>query len=66
MNQIEVSPFLRMRSVVDYCKQEDIVVEAYSPLTQGKKLAEPVLVDMAKKYVCMLYHTLYPIHTTCK
>lgn len=49
MNQIEVSPYLQVKGVVDYCNKEGILVEAYSPLTQGKKLGEPVLVDMAKK-----------------
>lgn len=50
VNQIELSPYLQVADVVDYCKKEGIVVEAYSPLTQGKMLGEPVLVDIGKKY----------------
>lgn len=49
VNQIELSPYLQVTDVVNYCKKEGIVVEAYSPLTRGKKLGEPVLIDMGER-----------------
>jgi len=48
VNQIEVSPFLQQREVRAECAEEGIVVEAYSPLTQGQKLGHPVVKDVAK------------------
>ena len=51
VNQIELHPYLTRAEVVDYCQREGIVVEAYSPLTKGEKLKEPVLVNIAQKYV---------------
>ncbi|WLF79506.1 hypothetical protein PVL30_003261 [Lodderomyces elongisporus] len=33
-----------------YLYEHDILVEAYSPLTQGQKLKDPWLLDLAKKY----------------
>jgi diketogulonate reductase-like aldo/keto reductase len=38
-----------MVDIVEYCKEEGIVMEAYAPLTQGKKLGEPVLVGMGER-----------------
>ena len=49
VNQIELSPYLTRDEVVKYCQQEGIVVEAYSPLTKGQKLNDPVLTKIAQK-----------------
>ena len=49
VNQIELSPYLTRDEAVRYCQQEGIVVEAYSPLTKGEKLNDPVLVKIAQK-----------------
>ncbi len=43
VDQIELSPFLQRRETVALCKQLGIVVEAYSPLTRGKRLNHPVI-----------------------
>lgn len=43
VNQIELSPFLQRTDTVALCAQHGIVVEAYSPLTRGKRLAHPVI-----------------------
>ncbi|XBW37725.1 hypothetical protein QEN19_003309 [Hanseniaspora menglaensis] len=37
------------QGIVDFCKKNEIALEAYSPLTHAKKLADPELVDIAKK-----------------
>jgi len=42
-NQIELSPFLQRRDTVAFCAEHEIVVEAYSPLTRGKRLGHPVV-----------------------
>jgi diketogulonate reductase-like aldo/keto reductase len=48
VNQIELSPFLQRRDATAFCKAEGIVVEAYSPLTRGKRLDHPVVVSIAQ------------------
>ena len=49
VDQIEIHPFLQHRETRAYCKTHEIVVEAYSPLTSGKRLDDPVVVDVAKR-----------------
>jgi diketogulonate reductase-like aldo/keto reductase len=49
VNQIEVSPFLQRRDVRALCAQHGIVVEAYSPLTHGRRLDHPVVKDVARR-----------------
>ncbi|MEJ5314924.1 MULTISPECIES: aldo/keto reductase [Anaerolinea] len=49
-NQIEFSPFLYRKALLDYCVAHGIVVEAYSPLARARKLEDPRLVAMAQKY----------------
>ena len=50
VNQIEYHCWNQQRIIVDYCRREGIAIEAYSPLTQGKKLGDPVIAEIAKKY----------------
>lgn len=49
VNQIEVSPFLQQGGVRAFCAKHGIVVEAYSPLTQGEKLEDPSVVAVARR-----------------
>ncbi|KAH9894878.1 Aldo/keto reductase [Cubamyces lactineus] len=49
VNQIELHPFCQQRPIVEYCKTNGIIVQAYSPLVRGK-LDNPVLAEIAKKY----------------
>ncbi|KAJ3047155.1 hypothetical protein HK097_000181 [Rhizophlyctis rosea] len=48
INQLEITPYLQRREVVKYCQENNIVVEAYSPLTQGHKLKDPPLPAIAQ------------------
>jgi diketogulonate reductase-like aldo/keto reductase len=48
-NQIELSPFLQQRDTVALCRQHGIAVEAYSPLTHGRRLDHPALADVARR-----------------
>jgi methylglyoxal/glyoxal reductase len=49
VNQIELSPFLQRRDTVAFCEKHGIVVEAYSPLTHGKRLDDPTVVAVGKQ-----------------
>jgi diketogulonate reductase-like aldo/keto reductase len=50
IDQVEFSPFLYQRDLLSYCRDRGIVLEAYSPLTRGRRLDDPRLVSMARKY----------------
>jgi diketogulonate reductase-like aldo/keto reductase len=49
-NQVEISPFGARSELVAYCHGHGIAVEAYSPLTKGKRINHPAVVAMANKY----------------
>ena len=49
VNQIEVSPLLQQREVRDWCAERGIVVEAYSPLTKGRRLGHPIVAELAAR-----------------
>jgi len=49
VNQIELTPFLQRRETRALCAEHGIVVEAYSPLTHGKRLDHPVVNDVARR-----------------
>jgi diketogulonate reductase-like aldo/keto reductase len=49
VNQVEFSPFLFQKELLQFSKQHGIQLEAYGPLTQGKKLGHPVLVQAAAR-----------------
>jgi diketogulonate reductase-like aldo/keto reductase len=48
VNQIELHPFLQQREAVQRSRELGIAVAAYSPLTKGKKLDHPRLVEIAR------------------
>jgi diketogulonate reductase-like aldo/keto reductase len=50
VNQVEFHPYLYQRDLLDFCDAKGIVIEAYSPLTHGRRLGDPRLVAIAKKY----------------
>eukprot|EP00698_Gefionella_okellyi_P015962 TRINITY_DN4539_c0_g1_i2.p1 TRINITY_DN4539_c0_g1~~TRINITY_DN4539_c0_g1_i2.p1 ORF type:complete len:287 (-),score=54.85 TRINITY_DN4539_c0_g1_i2:749-1609(-) len=50
VNQIEVSPYNTREELCKFCVDNNIVVEAYSPLTRGRKLNDQKLVAIASKY----------------
>jgi diketogulonate reductase-like aldo/keto reductase len=49
VNQIELSPFLHhaRADTLERCAEAGIAVEAYSPLTKGRRLGDPTVVDVA-------------------
>ena len=50
VNQIEFHPGFMQKDIVNFCKNNKIVVEAWSPLGSGKMLKKEQLIQMAKKY----------------
>lgn len=50
VNQIEYHPGYLQNEVVDYCKKENIVIEAWSPLGSGAVLTDKTLLKIAEKY----------------
>jgi diketogulonate reductase-like aldo/keto reductase len=50
VNQVEFSPFLYLKELLQYCKANNIQLQAYTPLVRGKKMDNPLLLELAKKY----------------
>ena len=49
-NQIELSPYLQNRTLVDFLKKQQIDVTSYMTLAYGKVLHDPVLQDIASQH----------------
>lgn len=50
VNQVEFHPYLYQRDLLDFCAARGIIIEAYSPLTQGTRLNDRKLIAIAKRY----------------
>jgi diketogulonate reductase-like aldo/keto reductase len=50
VNQVEFHPRLTQNELRDYCREQGIQFEAWSPLMQGELLDHPVLKVIAEKY----------------
>ncbi|MBW7475480.1 aldo/keto reductase [Paenibacillus oenotherae] len=50
VNQVEFHPRLTQQELRAYCKEQDIQLEAWSPLMQGQLLDEPLLQEIAAKH----------------
>lgn len=50
VNQVEFSPFLFQRELLDFCRARRIQLEAYCPLTRGAKLSDPVVRSVASRH----------------
>ncbi len=52
VNQIELHPYIFNSRIetIDFCRASGILPIAYSPLTKGMRLQEPLLVKIADKY----------------
>ncbi len=50
VDQIELHPTLTQVELREFLAKEDIAVEAWSPLGQGKILQNPTLVEIAEKH----------------
>ncbi|KAI9807357.1 MAG: hypothetical protein M1833_000100 [Piccolia ochrophora] len=50
VNQIELHPWCQQREIDQYCQENGIIVEAYSPLVRGQKGDDPTLNKIADKH----------------
>ena len=54
INQTEISPYNSQKELIEFCKENGIIVEAYSPFGRGKLVSEfmqhPVLTEIASRY----------------
>ncbi|KAH8554040.1 aldo/keto reductase [Umbelopsis sp. PMI_123] len=50
VNQLEIHPWNTREELVNFCLEQNIQIEAYSPLTKGRKLNDADLLKIAAKY----------------
>ncbi|KAK1773161.1 NADP-dependent oxidoreductase domain-containing protein [Copromyces sp. CBS 386.78] len=50
VGQWEIHPWCPRKDIVEWCRKRNVVVEAYSPMVQGKRFGEPGLKKLAEKY----------------
>lgn len=50
VNQVEFHPFLYQKELLDYCQEQDIQLESYSPIARAKRSGHPLLQRLAEKY----------------
>jgi len=50
VNQVELHVFLQQPELLDYCRENGIVVEAYSPLAHARANDEPVIKEIAEAH----------------
>lgn len=50
LNQVEFSPFLYQRDLLEFCRKQRIQLEAYAPLTAGRRLHDPRVTALAEKH----------------
>jgi diketogulonate reductase-like aldo/keto reductase len=50
INQVELHVFLQQPELVEYCRQNGILIEAYSPLAHGKNMDDPIVSNIADKH----------------
>lgn len=50
VNQIEWSPFGWSQQMLDFCHDNNIIIQGYSPLTRGERLGEQPLTEISSHY----------------
>jgi diketogulonate reductase-like aldo/keto reductase len=50
VNQVELHVFLQQPELIEYCKANNIVVEAYSPLAHAKEMNNEIIKQIAAKH----------------
>ncbi len=50
VNQVEMHIFLQQTELNNYCKQQNIVIEAYSPLAHAKEMNNRIINSLAAKH----------------
>lgn len=63
VNQVEMHPFSIKSEIISYCKENDIQVIAWSPISRGKIFSNDLMVNLSEKYnktiaqVALRWHT---------
>ena len=50
LDQVELTPWLFQKDLLDYCKERKIQLQSYSPITRGKKFDDRRLMNLCEKY----------------
>src|SRR5262249_17993510 len=50
VNQVGSNPFQVQKDLLGFCRKHGIQLEAYGPVTQGKKLGHPVVGEIAQRH----------------
>lgn len=50
VNQVEFSPFLYLKDLLNFCRQRNIQLQAFTPLTKGKRFNNPLLAELSNSY----------------
>lgn len=50
INQIEFNPYIHQPAIVDFCRENNIQLEAWSPLGSGRLLTNEIIKQIAKKH----------------
>lgn len=50
VNQIELHPWHQQREIVQYCRDNGIIVQAYCPIVRNQKADDPTLRGMARRH----------------
>lgn len=50
VNQVEFHPFLYQKELLDHAYERGIVVQAFSPITRGRRIDHPLISSIAKEH----------------
>lgn len=50
LDQVEFTPWLFQKDLLEHCQSQHIQLQSYSPITRGKKFDDPRLLKLCKKY----------------
>lgn len=51
LNQVEFSPYLYLKELMEYCQERNIQLQSYTPLVRGKKFSDPRLQKIAQSHI---------------
>lgn len=50
VNQVEIHPFSTKNNIINYCKDNNIKVVVWSPISRGRVLSNELMIDLSQKY----------------
>jgi diketogulonate reductase-like aldo/keto reductase len=50
VNQVEFTPYLFLKNLLDDCRRRGILLQSWAPLLRGQRFSDPKLIAMAGKY----------------